>query len=66
MYKGYNSKTGDFVAVKQISLFGKKKDKIVDIKREINLLKTLDSEYIVKYIAHKEKDSYLYIIMEYV
>lgn len=64
VYKGYNSANGEFVAIKQISLKGKREDKIEEVKNEINLLKSLEHEHIVRYIGHKEQGKYLYIIME--
>lgn len=66
VYKGLNTETGSFVAIKQVSLRNCTKDQIENIKSEINLLKKLDHKNIVKYIDHKETKSKLYIIIEFV
>eukprot|EP01059_Diplonema_ambulator_P037506 TRINITY_DN994_c0_g3_i1.p1 TRINITY_DN994_c0_g3~~TRINITY_DN994_c0_g3_i1.p1 ORF type:complete len:567 (+),score=128.95 TRINITY_DN994_c0_g3_i1:236-1702(+) len=66
VYQGLHPATGEFVAVKQIKSQGvsiKDRDKI---KSEINLLKDLEHENIVKYLGSYVKDGRVNIVMEYV
>ena len=53
------------LVLKQISLKNLKPDEKKNIENEANLLKELNSKYIVKYIDSFEKNNYLNIIMEY-
>ena len=53
------------LVLKQISLKNLKPDEKKNIENEANLLKELNSKYIVKYIESFEKNNYLNIIMEY-
>ncbi|KAL0486218.1 serine/threonine-protein kinase [Acrasis kona] len=64
VYKGTSLDTGEIVALKQVSLKKCDKEKIDNIHGEINLLKKLNHDRIVKYIDHKQSKTKLYIIME--
>jgi serine/threonine protein kinase len=66
VYKGLNTEDGSHVAVKRVSLKKCSKDQIDTIHQEINLLKKLKHELIVRYIDHKQSKTKLYIIIEYV
>lgn len=65
VFKGTCVKTGDVVAVKQISLSGMSQDRLEDIMKEIDLLKKLNHENIVKYIESFKTRSHLHIVLEY-
>jgi serine/threonine protein kinase len=65
VYRGYNTNTGEFVAIKKIPLKNKKKEDIMLIKNEISLMAGLNDPHIVRYIDNKEKGGFLYIVMEY-
>ena len=53
------------LVLKQISLKNLNPEEKKNIENEANLLKELNSKYIVKYIESFEKNNYLNIIMEY-
>lgn len=65
VYKGIDYKTGDTVAIKQISLAGIPTDNLHSVMGEIELLKTLNHKNIVKYIGSFKTRTHLYIILEY-
>ena len=60
-YKARDDK-GNKYAIKRIEIDGK--DDIVNIKNEINVLKTMKSKYSVEFIECIEKEDYYYIVME--
>lgn len=64
VYKGLNQEDGSQVAVKQVSLRKCTKEQVEDIHSEINLLKKLHHDLIVRYIDHKQSKTKLYIIIE--
>ena len=51
VYRGLNTETGDFVAVKQLPLRGMDKADLAAMQTEIELLKSLNHPNIVKYSA---------------
>lgn len=51
VYKGFNTETGQTVAIKQLSLMNVTEDKLKSIYKEINLLKKLSHPNIVKYVG---------------
>lgn len=65
VYKGIDLHTGDVVAIKQISLAGMSAAHQQSVMGEIELLKTLNHENIVKYIGSFKTRHHLYIILEY-
>lgn len=65
VYKGTDIKTGEVVAIKEISLSGMSPDRLKDIMLEIDLLKNLNHENIVQYIGFYKTRSHLSIILEY-
>jgi len=50
--KALHVSTGVFVAIKQVNLRNSPDSAIRALQLEINLMQTLDSEYIVKYLDH--------------
>ncbi|KAF0980275.1 hypothetical protein FDP41_013489 [Naegleria fowleri] len=66
VYKAYNMDTGEFVAVKRITVKKCSKEQIETIHTEINLLKKLKHNRIVRYIDHIPSKSKLYIVIEFV
>lgn len=66
VYKGMNTENGSMVAIKQISLQNVKTDQRLSIQSEINLLKRLKHENIVKYIDSFQTESHLNIVLEYI
>lgn len=65
VFKATGVKDGHVVAIKQISLSGMSPDRLVDIMQEIDLLKKLNHENIVKYIESFKTRSHLHIVLEY-
>jgi serine/threonine protein kinase len=65
VYKATCIKTGEHVAIKRISLHGMSQDRIEDIMKEIDLLKNINHENIVKYIGFYKTSSHLDIVLEY-
>ncbi|KAL6048786.1 Protein kinase of the Mitotic Exit Network [Balamuthia mandrillaris] len=66
VYKGLNVESGDFVAIKQVSLTGIPKEQLSSIMMEIDLLKKLNHVNIVKYLGFYQTKEYLHIILEFV
>ena len=66
MYKARHSETGQYVAIKAISIRKCRKDQIDSILQEIDMLKHLQNESIVKYVGHKKTKKKLFIILEFI
>lgn len=66
VYRGMNIETGMIVAIKQVSLTNIKEEQLQSIQSEINLLKRLKHENIVKYIDYIQNETHLNIILEYI
>ena len=66
VYKGINIENASIVAIKQISLENLREEDKKSMKMEINLLKKLKHENIVKYIDAHYTEIHLNIILEYV
>mmetsp|Transcript_1064 Transcript_1064/g.3807 ORF Transcript_1064/g.3807 Transcript_1064/m.3807 type:complete len:1109 (+) Transcript_1064:54-3380(+) len=66
VYQGVNIVTGDFVAIKQVKLSNIPKDQLGGIMTEIDLLKKLKHDNIVKYIGYSKTKDSLNIVLEYV
>lgn len=58
-------RTGELVAIKQMSLSGISQDNLQGIMGEIELLKNLNHRNIVKYVGSFKTRTHLYIILEY-
>ncbi|XWX01615.1 hypothetical protein V2A60_009643 [Cordyceps javanica] len=65
VYKAFNWNTGEAVAVKQIKLGDLPKSELRMIESEIDLLKNLHHDNIVKYIGFVKSTDCLNIILEY-
>ena len=65
VFKGMDLKSGDTVAIKQISLEGMSQSNLQSVMGEIELLKTLNHKNIVKYVGSFKTRSHLYIILEF-
>eukprot|EP00741_Cyanophora_paradoxa_P008391 tig00001307_g8118.t1 len=66
VYRGLNTETGDFVAIKQVSLTNIPKEELANIMTEIDLLKKLKHNNIVKYLGFIKTKEHLNILLEYV
>ncbi|KAJ5078800.1 mtk1/mekk4 [Anaeramoeba ignava] len=66
VYKGMNTETGNFVAIKQIALSRIPKNELKTAMREIELLQKLHNKYIIKYLGFTKTTEHLNIILEYV
>jgi len=67
VFKGFNKDDGEFVAVKEINLSNVEPGDRPKLAREIQILKQLNHENIVKYIdCHQEGETALYVIMEFI
>lgn len=73
VYLGMNPLSGELMAVKQVSLPDKnsanhnlQKSMIEALQHEMNLLKELNHENIVRYLGSSTEDKYLNIFLEYV
>lgn len=65
MFKGLDTRTGDCVAIKQLSLGGISQDNLAGIMGEIELLKNINHPNIVKYVGSFKTRTHLYIILEF-
>lgn len=65
VFKGQDLRTGENVAIKQLSLTGMSQESLQGIMGEIELLKNLNHKNIVKYIGSFKTRTHLYIILEY-
>ncbi|KAI6248028.1 Cytokinesis protein sepH [Erysiphe necator] len=65
VYKAFNWGTGEAVAVKQIKLGDLPKSELKMIEAEIDLLKNLNHDNIVKYLGFVKSSDCLNIILEY-
>lgn len=65
VFKGIDTRTGDCVAIKQLSLSGISNANLQSIMLEIELLKNLNHKNIVKYVGSFKTRTHLYIILEF-
>ena len=66
VYQGLDTETGHYVAIKQVYIKHVPKDELASIKMEIELLKKLSHENIVRYVDSVEQDGTLNIVLEFV
>jgi len=65
VFKGRDSSNGELVAIKEVKLTGSTAEHLHDVMSEIDLLKSLNHEHIVKYLDSFKTRSHLYIILEF-
>ncbi|PRW61538.1 MAP3K epsilon kinase 1-like isoform X2 [Chlorella sorokiniana] len=65
VYLGLDTRTGEHVAIKQLSLEKIPGESLQGIMGEVELLKNLNHRNIVKYVGSFKTKSHLYIILEY-
>ncbi|QRV88801.1 cytokinesis protein sepH [Ceratobasidium sp. AG-Ba] len=66
VYRALNLNTGQVVAVKQLALDGLKPEEVKNLKKEVDLLKSLSHPGIVKYEGMAQDEDHLSIVLEYV
>lgn len=66
VYMGFNERTGELFAVKQISLMDGTQEEAEQLEAEINLMKRLRHRHIVRYVGTGRGERHLYIFLEYV
>ncbi|KAG9089691.1 hypothetical protein FS749_001139, partial [Ceratobasidium sp. UAMH 11750] len=66
VYRALNLTTGQMVAVKQLALDGLKPEEVKNLRREVDLLKSLSHPSIVKYEGMAQDEEHLSIVLEYV
>lgn len=64
MYKGLDITTGALVAIKRVALTGVPQQEVNALMAELNLLKRLDYQHIVKFIGFVKDDEHLNFILE--
>lgn len=66
MYKGYNKKTGEEVAIKKVSVkeLKKQKERIESVLIEAEMLKEMNHPNIIWFLDLHEESDYLYITTE--
>ncbi|CAE6452233.1 unnamed protein product [Rhizoctonia solani] len=66
VYRALNLTTGQMVAVKQLALDGLSAEEVKNLKKEVDLLKSLSHPSIVKYEGMTQDEEHLSIVLEYV
>ncbi|OHT12173.1 STE family protein kinase [Tritrichomonas foetus] len=64
VYRGINKITGDVVAIKEIDL-EESDDDLIEIQKEIDMLRACESNFVVKYYGCCLVGTMLWIVMEY-
>ncbi|KAF7982548.1 hypothetical protein HWV62_27520 [Athelia sp. TMB] len=65
VYRALNLNTGQMVAVKRIRLEGLKEDEVMQLMKEVDLVKSLSHPSIVKYEGMARDENTLSIVLEY-
>ncbi|EGG13923.1 putative protein serine/threonine kinase [Cavenderia fasciculata] len=65
VFKGLNSLTGDFVAIKRFEKSKISKDQLSSVMTELELLQRLNHDNVVKVLGKDENDSYIYLFLEF-
>ncbi|GIQ80278.1 hypothetical protein KIPB_001052 [Kipferlia bialata] len=65
VYKGRLKQTGQTVAIKAISKVGKNAEYISALRREVEILRTVEHPNIVQYLDTFEDDTTIYVVMEF-
>ena len=66
VYKGMNERTGELLAVKQLSIMDGSDDDVRGLQKEISVMWHLDHANIVRYLGTARSERYLFIVLEYV
>ncbi|KAJ2725718.1 Protein kinase of the Mitotic Exit Network [Coemansia sp. Benny D115] len=66
VYRALDLETGQMVAVKQIPLQNQDADDMDDVMQEVELLKSLSSARIVRYLGFVKTETHLSLVMEFV
>ena len=66
VYKGMNERTGELLAVKQLSLMDGSSEDVASLQKEISVMWHLDHSNIVRYLGTARSDRFLFIVLEYV
>lgn len=64
VYRALNLTMGQMVAVKRIRLEGLKEEEVMQLMKEVDLMKSLSHPGIVKYEGMVRDDEYLNIVLE--
>lgn len=64
VFKALNQKTGQILAIKEINL-EETDDDLIEIQKEIDMLRACESQYVVKYYGCTVVGKNLWIVMEY-
>lgn len=64
VFKALNQKTGQIIAIKEINL-EETDDDLIEIQKEIDMLRACESQYVVRYYGCTVVDKNLWILMEY-
>ena len=65
VYQVSHKKTKEIYVIKQIPLYDLSQEEISNVKLEAKILKTINSNYVVKYYDSFEENNHLNIVMEY-
>ena len=66
VYKGMNERTGELLAVKQLSIMDGSEEDVRGLQKEISVMWHLDHDNIVRYLGTARSERYLFIVIEYV
>jgi serine/threonine protein kinase len=66
VYKALQLDTGNWVAIKRMKKEGIDEKMLLNLKAEIELLKTLDHQHIVKYLGLIDSDNHINMILEFI
>ncbi len=66
VYRALNLDSGQMVAIKRISIDGRTETEVQDLMHEVNLLKSLRDNSIVRYEGFYKDSDYMNIVIEYV
>lgn len=66
VYKGMNERTGELLAVKQLSIMDGSEEDVRGLQKEISVMWHLDHDNIVRYLGTARSERYLFIVLEYV
>ncbi|KYQ88414.1 putative protein serine/threonine kinase [Tieghemostelium lacteum] len=65
VFRGLNTISGDFVAIKRFSKSKISKEQLASISTELDLLQRLNHESIVRVLGKEENEDYIFLFIEY-